>query len=448
MISSRERLIVFTRFPVPGKVKTRLIPVLGAEGATGLHRQLTLRTLRTAAVVAQQRGLGVEIHFDGGNESAMRHWLGDGFIFRSQSRGDLGERMSSSFAQAFRNGADTVVIIGSDCPELSPELLHAAFDKLSNHPVLLGPATDGGYYLIGLRQPMPELFQGIIWGSDIVLSDTLGILARTNVQPELLDPLGDIDTPTDLVLWNRVTEAEQADPRRLSIIIPTLNEAANIKATVEAVIEGNPHEVLVVDGGSSDETARLAREAGAIVISSSPGRSRQMNAGATRAFGTSLLFLHADTILSPGYATAVVAALRQPGVIGGAFRFQIDQPVKGKSILEWSTNLRSRWLQMPYGDQGLFLNRSTFEQLGGFAEMPIMEDYEFVRRIRRLGRIKTLPLPAKTSARRWHRLGIIRNTVTNILMILGYHAKIPPGRLAKFYRSSSHPPPRPAQSSS
>jgi rSAM/selenodomain-associated transferase 2/rSAM/selenodomain-associated transferase 1 len=437
MSSSRERLIVFTRFPVVGKVKTRLIPALGAEGATGLHRQLTLRTLRTAATVAQQRGLGLEIHFDGGDESAMRHWLGDGFIFRSQSRGDLGERMSSSFAQAFRNGADTVVIIGSDCPELSPELLHAAFDKLSNHAVVLGPATDGGYYLIGLRQPRPELFQGIIWSSDKVLSDTLRMLAQTNVRPELLDPLGDIDTPPDLVLWKRVTEAEQADPRRLSIIIPTLNEAANIKATLRAAIEGDPYEVLVVDGGSSDDTARLAREAGAVVISSSPGRSQQMNAGAARALGATLLFLHADTILSPGYAAAVVAALREAGVIAGAFRFQIDQSVKGKSLLEWSTNLRSRWLQMPYGDQGLFLKRSTFEQLGGFAEMPIMEDYEFVRRIRRLGRIITLPLPARTSGRRWQRLGIIRTTLINVLMIVGYHTKIPPARLAKFYRSTT-----------
>src|SRR4051812_5150712 len=154
MISSPERLIVFTRFPAVGKVKTRLIPALGAEGATGLHRQLTLRTIRTAITVAEQRRVGLEIHFDGGEEAAMRHWLGDGFIFRSQSGGDLGERMSSSFAETFRNGASAVVIIGSDCPELSPEILHAAFDKLSDHAVVLGPATDGGYYLIGLRQPM------------------------------------------------------------------------------------------------------------------------------------------------------------------------------------------------------------------------------------------------------------------------------------------------------
>src|ERR1051325_5969756 len=108
MSSTRERLVVFTRFPAAGKVKTRLLPALGAEGATGLHRQLTLRTIRTAVGVAQQRGLALEIHFDGGNESAMRHWLGDGFMFRSQSRGDLGERMSFSFGEAFRNGAVAV----------------------------------------------------------------------------------------------------------------------------------------------------------------------------------------------------------------------------------------------------------------------------------------------------------------------------------------------------
>ena len=110
----------------------------------------------------------------------------------------------------------------------------------------------------------------------------------------------------------------------------------------------------------------------------SAGRSRQMNEGAARATGTTLLFLHADTVLPDGYSEGIAAALKLPEVSAGAFRFEIDGSLPGKSLVEWGTNLRSRWLQMPYGDQGLFLRRSLFEQLGGFADMPIMEDYEFV----------------------------------------------------------------------
>ena len=145
---------------------------------------------------------------------------------------------------------------------------------------------------------------------------------------------------------------------RVSVIIPALNEERHIAATLRAVGQSHSHEVIVVDGGSTDATVERAKEAGATVLASKSCRARQMNAGAARAEGGSLLFLHADTLLPPSWAEVVHRTLRAPGVAAGAFRFRIAGSFAGKSFIEWATGLRSRWLQRPYGDQGLFLCKS------------------------------------------------------------------------------------------
>src|SRR4051812_24624693 len=127
MTRSRETLIIFTRFPSPGAVKTRLIPAVGPERATALHRLLTLRTVRTAQAVAAARGCRLEIHFDGGTEASMRHWLGDEHRFLSQSGPGLGERMAFAFVEAFGDKSEAVIIVGTDCPDLTADDLHRAF---------------------------------------------------------------------------------------------------------------------------------------------------------------------------------------------------------------------------------------------------------------------------------------------------------------------------------
>src|SRR5437879_4936954 len=139
MRPDRKRLILFARFPVAGKVKTRLIPALGTEGAAALHRRLVLRTLRTARKACQAAGADLEIRFDGGNDDAMRHWLGDCGTFTPQSAGDLGERMANAFEESIRPDSTATIIIGSDCPGLTADLITAAFDLLSGSPVVLGP---------------------------------------------------------------------------------------------------------------------------------------------------------------------------------------------------------------------------------------------------------------------------------------------------------------------
>src|SRR5439155_22157306 len=195
-----------------------------------------------------------------------------------------------------------------------------------------------------------------------------------------------------------------------------------------------PEDIIVVDGGSTDATARLVTEAGATVLRSKPGRARQMNAGAARAGGLALLFLHADTLLPPNWLAVVSRDLGQDGVAAGSFGFRIAGDFPAKSIVEWAVGFRSRRLQRPYGDQGLFLRRSLFEELGGFADLPIMEDYEMVRRLRRRGRIVTVRKAAFTSSRRWKQLGLFRTTLINRLIIIGYCFGLSPSRLLRLYR--------------
>jgi uncharacterized protein len=148
-------LIIFTRYPIPGEAKTRLIPALGAAGAAQLQRRMTQQTIATA----QQTTHPIQIQFCGGTIDELRSWLGDKLGYAAQADGDLGDRMAQAFDQGFAAGHDRVVIIGTDCPGIDRTILDQAFTALESHDLVLGPAADGGYYLIGLRRAIPELFQ-------------------------------------------------------------------------------------------------------------------------------------------------------------------------------------------------------------------------------------------------------------------------------------------------
>ncbi len=220
----------------------------------------------------------------------------------------------------------------------------------------------------------------------------------------------------------------------ISIVIPTLNEEAHI-ATVLANIPPAPEvEILVVDGGSQDTTVDQARRCGVQVLLSPRGRARQMNAGAAIAKGEILLFLHADTRLPEAYDYYVRRILLQPDVAAGAFQLSIDSHSRGLRFIEKMANWRSRYLKMPYGDQAIFLRAAVFHEIGGFPEMPIMEDYEFMQRLQKCGQIVIAQASVLTSARRWQELGILRTTCINQAVIIGYSLGISPSRLAQWYR--------------
>jgi rSAM/selenodomain-associated transferase 2 len=223
---------------------------------------------------------------------------------------------------------------------------------------------------------------------------------------------------------------------QISIVIPTLNEADRLSKTLGLLkAQDPPIDLWVVDGGSQDQTCQIAAEWGVQILHSDRGRADQLNQGAHHATGDILLFLHADTQLPQHFQSEIQAVLAQEGVVAGAFPLAIENAGWGLQWVAWWTNQRSRWLQLPYGDQALFLKRSQFQAIGNFPLLPIMEDFELVRRLRKQGKIGLAQSPVLTSDRRWRKLGLVRTTLINQLMILGYFAGISPQILATWYRS-------------
>ena len=237
------------------------------------------------------------------------------------------------------------------------------------------------------------------------------------------------------VIVPALNEAQDGDRQpdqspRFSIIIPALNEAPSLPATLGSVGRIRNAEVIVVDGGSEDDTAETARRLGARVITAPRGRASQMNAGAAASRGQILLFLHADTRLPFAWVDQINTVLDKRQVVAGAFRLAFDAVGPALGLIEHATNLRSWLLDLPYGDQAFFVPRAVFDKVGGYRDLPVMEDYDLIRRLRRLGRIGIAPSAVITSARRWLHSGTLRTTLVHQLMILGWHIGVSPGRLA------------------
>jgi uncharacterized protein len=200
--SPKKHLIIFTRYPEPGKTKTRLIPALGAVGAANLQRQMTEHTIWQVKELQKTVAVSCEVRFAGGSLQLMEDWLGGDLVYQSQGEGGLGERMGRSLFDAFESGAEQVMIIGTDCPGVNSHLLVTAFEQMETCELVLGPAIDGGYYLIGLRRYMRELFTDIDWGTAQVLKQTIDIAQELGLSQVYLPPLADVDRPEDLSVWH------------------------------------------------------------------------------------------------------------------------------------------------------------------------------------------------------------------------------------------------------
>jgi rSAM/selenodomain-associated transferase 2 len=221
----------------------------------------------------------------------------------------------------------------------------------------------------------------------------------------------------------------------IAVVIPTLDEEAHVAAAVASAVgeaAGGAVDVVVADGGSRDATVARARDAGARIVASAPGRARQLNAGLEEAVGDAVVFLHADSRLPEGWRRAVTLALAEPAVAGGAFRLRFEGDGLPLRFLEWGVRLRLRFGGLPYGDQALFARRSLLDALGGVPEAPIMEDLDLAREIRRHGRLVILPLAVRTSARRY-RGRVLRHMLRNWLALAGWRLGLDRARLAAWY---------------
>jgi rSAM/selenodomain-associated transferase 1 len=202
-----SELLIFTRYPEPGKTKTRLAPALGDDGAAEMHRQMAEQTITMAVSFARDYGCSFKVIYQGGSLNSMKNWLGL-HTYRVQCQGDLGQRLDYAFTESFLSKNDSVIAIGTDCPGLGPKLLGKAFDALNKTDIVLGPALDGGYYLIGLCGQHSELFTGVDWGTEVVLSQTLQKIDKNNLTSITLEPLHDIDRPEDIKHFSNHTHPE------------------------------------------------------------------------------------------------------------------------------------------------------------------------------------------------------------------------------------------------
>jgi len=222
---------------------------------------------------------------------------------------------------------------------------------------------------------------------------------------------------------------------RISVVIPAVNEAAWIERAVSCALAAELDEIIVVDGGSEDDTVGLAERSGARALRGARGRAVQQNLGASQATGDVLLFLHADNWLAPEVGQQLRACLSDPTVLGGAFEQHIEATGLLYRLLERGNAARVRWSGLAYGDQAIFMRREIFEQLGGFPAMGLMEDLLLMRAFRKLGKPTLLAGPVHVHARRWKQRGVVRQTLCNWVLVCAEKLGVAPDRLAKFYPS-------------
>ena len=429
--SNRNALIIFTREPEPGKTKTRLMPYFSEEKCAELHRCM-LKDIRSEM---KKTDADIIVAYTGGDEGPafLRKIFGRNTIFIPQNGDDIGARMQNAVSEALKLGYDKAVLIGTDIPELEAETIDTAFAMLDVCDVVMGPTEDGGYYLIGMKEVLAEAFSVRLYGVDTVFNETITALKAADINVGYVDEYSDIDIPEDIAGFRKRMREDPgirrsntgrflSDNATVSVIIPVYNESSGISDLLEQLLPyRNECEIIIVDGGSTDDTVNKAgeliteyfNESGCRVSisESDKGRSIQMNTGALASTGDILFFLHSDSILPKDFLKEIRRTMSASdwGCFGVKFPSRNVFMITNRII----SNHRARFRWMPYGDQGIFIDRDLFFEMGMFPEIPIMEDYEFSLKLKRYGfRPGMASRRITTSARRYIRPGhgLVRET--------------------------------------
>ena len=477
-------LIVFTRGAVAQSVKTRMAPALNKAQRVMLHRAL-LQDLATTCVELSECGIDIIVSaaldgqgdkdFEPARASVVAGYaaveksdpclsavksvacLEDGALgpfskcnarYMGQAPASFAGRMVDAFERALALGYRRVVMVGSDCPELTGDTVQQAFELLKCEQAVFGPATDGGFYLAGLSMPVPELFALKGYGTSHALDAVEARAQRLGIEFVRLPVLSDIDTLFDLQglyarlrqceghrrprsTWNILEHLRAAgvpvDERPLSVIVPLYNEVSQVPQLTRQLRALEPYcELVLVDGGSTDGTrALLEREFP--VLNSPKGRGAQLNRGVAASHGELLLFLHADSCLPQGAIEELRRVLETSSF--GCFGIRFDSKAPAMLCCSFLSNFRAKYRHLPFGDQGFFMERSLFDELGGFREISLMEDYQFSLDLRERGIKPVLARKRiRTSSRRYAG-GLLKQLSTMVQM----------GRLRKMYRDGADP---------
>ena len=420
----RNALIIFTREPESGKTKTRLMPYFSAEKCAELHRCM----LRDISKEMKPVDADIIVAYTGGSDGPefLRKIFGRNTVYIEQRGTDIGIRMQNAVSDALDLGYGKAVLIGTDIPELEAETIDTAFAMLDACDVVMGPTEDGGYYLIGMKEVRPEAFSIRIYGVDTVFNETITAMEEAGINVGCVDEYSDIDVPEDIAGFRRRMRDDDfirrsytgrflADNATVSVIIPVYNESSGIEDLLGQLLPyRNECEIIIVDGGSTDDTVNKAgkliaeyfNESGCRVSisESDKGRSIQMNSGALASNGDILFFLHCDSVLPKDFLKEIRRTMSASdwGCFGVKFPSRNVFMITNRII----SNHRARFRWLPYGDQGMFIDRSLFFEMGMFPEIPIMEDYEFSLKLKRYGfRPGMAARRITTSARRYVRPG-------------------------------------------
>ncbi|MGM0578493.1 MAG: TIGR04283 family arsenosugar biosynthesis glycosyltransferase [Myxococcota bacterium] len=465
-------LVVLAKSPEAGRVKTRLATAVGDRAAASLAAAF-LRDVWKHAARAPECAPVLAL---AGRRDGLPALDPPPGAIRRQGGGDLGARMERRLRRGIGE-AGRAVLIGADSPGVPPALLGRAARLLEHHDAVLGPSEDGGFWLIGLRRCPQGLLADLPWSTPDTLQRTLERLREHDLSVGFLPTWFDVDDARDLtrlrlLLDHGVLDAPATratlhqtrspiipipynDPGTCaspqlpgaaasspadvnpSIIIPTLNEARHLPLRLrELLAMDGAGEIIVVDGGSTDVTADIATACPGVRLVRSPaGRARQMNAGAAAARGDVLLFLHADVQLPRTAMSHISGACNDPGVVAGAFltHHVSDGGRWPLGRLLRLADVRSRYTALPYGDQALFVRADAFCALGGFPDLPLMEDLEMSIRLRRVGRVARCRAEVRVSGRRFEARPAYYTTLVNVFPLL-YRLGVPARWLSALYR--------------
>ncbi len=393
----RRTLVVFTRALEGGDVKSRLADDLTPAQRRELHKAF-LADLAALAADRRVRDLGVEVVLCS-TASAMPPELhqafGDACAYIPQRGDSFKERLVAAFQDAQALGAGPVVLLGSDCIETSPESLVRAFALLETHGIVLGPSTDGGFYLAGINGGSPEVFDICAYGTSRAMEQVRDAAKERGISLATLRQCGDMDTLFDLqMLAHRARNAKtgylprhtlqalrrfadqgaQTLEHPVSLIVCTYNELARTETLASQLrCLAGQCEVIIADGGSTDGTRdRLAGEFR--VVDCPKGRGRQLNRGAEASHGDILFFMHADSILPPDPLGQIRRVMQGHRV--GCFGISFPHSTIAMACCQRLSNFRARFRKVMFGDQGIFIERALFAELGGFREIALMEDYQ------------------------------------------------------------------------
>ena len=384
-------IIIFTRVPIPGQTKTRMMPAMSAMGCARLHACF-LKDIRREC-----RKTGADLYIcytPKDRKEGLYPVLGAGQRYMPQRGDGLGERMYQAIREVLEQGYDSCILIGTDVPEVRAEHLNRAFHVLEGHDIVLGPTADGGYYLVGMKKPWPCVFHVKGYGRNSVLEDTVCQLRKAGLTTGFTNTIHDMDTCEDLRGYRRrmrqdgylqrtATGGYLAKTSSISVIVPAYNEAATIIQMQDQLEPLRGHcEILFVDGGSTDGTLGMIRPHFK-VLRTDKGRARQMNAGAKASHGEILFFLHCDSEL-PAHPLAQIRRVMKShsaGCFGIAFHSRNFFMFTCRVI----SNHRVRDRKVMFGDQGIFVDRQLFFGAGMFPDIPVMEDYQFSLTLRERG---------------------------------------------------------------